>query len=238
MNLLNKIETLGVLPVIKIDNAEDAPQLGNALLQGGIPAAEITFRTGAAEESIRRMAQAFPELLIGAGTVLLIGAGTVLTIEQCDRAVAAGARFIVSPGYDDNLVTYCLEKNILILPGCATPSDISKAYVAGLKAVKFFPAEQSGGLSYLKAVAPVYPKLRFMPTGGVNAGNLNAYLAFDNALACGGSRRVREDMISAKFAVAASCLRHPVEEDCSRGRSHYQKSFYSRVMRVVIANVS
>ena len=107
MNLLNKIETLGVLPVIKIDNAEDAPQLGNALLQGGIPAAGITFRTGAAEESIRRMAQAFPELRIGAGTVL--------TIEQCDRAVAAGARFIVSPGYDDNLVTYCIVSASLSL---------------------------------------------------------------------------------------------------------------------------
>lgn len=189
MDLLKKIEMLGVLPVIKIDRVEDAQPLGAALIKGGLPAAEITFRTDAAEEAIRCMTTAYPELLVGAGTVL--------TIDQCDRAIGAGAKFIVSPGYDERLVDYCVKKGILILPGCSSPSDISKASVAGLEVVKFFPAEQSGGLSYLKAVAPVYPKLRFMPTGGVNAGNLNTYLSFDKILACGGSWMVKGDMIAA-----------------------------------------
>lgn len=188
MDLLKQIELLGVLPVIKIDRAQDAVPLGKALIDGGIPAAEVTFRTDAAEEAIGLMSKTYPQLLVGAGTVL--------TIDQCDRAIAAGAKFIVSPSYDDALVAHCQKKNILVLPGCATPSDISKAYVAGLEVVKFFPAEQNGGLAYLKAVAPVYPKLRFMPTGGVNAGNLNSYLGFEKVLACGGSWMVPGDKIT------------------------------------------
>lgn len=187
-DLLKKIENIGIVPVIKIDNAEDAVPLGKALAKGGIPVAEVTFRTAAGEEAIRRMSAECPEILVGAGTVL--------NIEQCDRALAAGAKFIVCPGYDEALVAYCQQKNVLILPGCACPSDVSKAYNAGLEVIKFFPAEQSGGINFLKAIAPVYPKLRFMPTGGISAGNLNSYLSFDKIIACGGSWMVKADMIA------------------------------------------
>ncbi len=184
-----QIEQLGIVPVIKIDDAEKAVPLAQALVRGGIPAAEVTFRTAAGEESIRRMAAACPEILVGAGTVL--------TIDQCDRAIAAGAKFIVCPGYDEALVAHCQARGILILPGCACPSDISKAVNAGLEIIKFFPAEQSGGITFLKAVAPVYPKLRFMPTGGINAKNLQTYLSFDRIVACGGSWMVRGDLMDA-----------------------------------------
>lgn len=194
-----QIEQLGVVPVIKIDDASKAAALGRALVKGGIPAAEITFRTAAGEEAIRRMAQECPEILVGAGTVL--------TIEQCDRAIAAGAQFIVSPGYDEALVRHCQEKGIFIFPGCTTPSDISRAVNAGLKIIKFFPAEQSGGVGFLKAVAPVYPGLRFMPTGGVSAKNLNEYLSFDRIVACGGSWMVKGELIDGECwdEIAALC---------------------------------
>ncbi len=186
-NIAMQIEQLGVVPVIKIDDASKAVALGNALVRGGIPAAEITFRTQAGEEAIALMASQCPDVLVGAGTIL--------TIAQCDRAIAAGAQFIVSPGYDEALVAHCQKKGVLILPGCTTPSDISKAVNAGLEIIKFFPAEQSGGVAYLKAIAPVYPKLRFMPTGGINAKNLCDYLSFDKIVACGGSWMVNSDLL-------------------------------------------
>lgn len=185
--IAKQIEQLGIVPVIKIDDAEKAVPLAHALIRGGIPAAEITFRTAAGEAAIRRMAAECPDILVGAGTVL--------TIDQCDRAIAAGAKFIVCPGYDETLVAHCQSRGVLILPGCACPSDISKAANAGLEIIKFFPAEQSGGVAYLKAVAPVYPKLRFMPTGGINAKNLNDYLSFDRTISCGGSWMVKEDLV-------------------------------------------
>lgn len=186
--IIERIEQIGIVPVIKIDDAANAVPLAKALVAGGIPAAEVTFRTAAGEAAIRAIASECPEILVGAGTVL--------NIEQCDRAIAAGAKFIVCPGYDEKLVAHCQEKNILILPGCASPSDISKAVNAGLSVIKFFPAEQNGGVAYLKAVAPVYPGLRFMPTGGVSEKNLNQYLSFDRIVACGGSWMVGGGLIA------------------------------------------
>ena len=151
--------------------------------------AEVTFRTAAAEESIRRMTEAFPQMLVGAGTVL--------TKEQVDAAAAAGAKFIVSPGFDPEIVDYCLAREIPVLPGCATPSEVAQAVKRGMEVVKFFPAEQAGGLPMIKAMAAPYHQLRFMPTGGINPENLKDYLAFDKILCCGGSWMVKGDMIKA-----------------------------------------
>ncbi len=137
--LLTRVEKLGVVPVVVLNDAKDAKPLAKALCDGGLPCAEVTFRTEAAEESIRIMANEFPEMLIGAGTVL--------TTEQVDRAVNAGAKFIVSPGFDPEVVDYCIQKDILVLPGCITPSEVAQAVKRGLKVVKFFPAEQFGGIS-------------------------------------------------------------------------------------------
>ena len=187
--LLQKVEELGVVPVVVLNDAKDAAPLAKALCEGGLPCAEVTFRTDAAEESIRIMAQEFPQMLIGAGTVL--------TTEQVDRAVAAGAKFIVSPGFDPEIVDYCLSKDILILPGCITPSEIAQAVKRGLKVIKFFPAEQFGGIDTIKALAAPYTNMRFMPTGGISAKNLPDYLSFKKIVACGGSWMVKGDMIAA-----------------------------------------
>ena len=187
--LLQKVEELGVVPVVVLNDAKDAAPLAKALCEGGLPCAEVTFRTDAAEESIRIMAQEFPQMLIGAGTVL--------TTEQVDRAVAAGAKFIVSPGFDPEIVDYCLSKDILILPGCITPSEIAQAVKRGLKVIKFFPAEQFGGIDTIKALAAPYTNMRFMPTGGISAKNLPDYLSFKKFVACGGSWMVKGDMIAA-----------------------------------------
>ena len=179
--------SIGVIPVIAIDDAEKGVPLARALLAGGLPAAEVTFRTAAGEEAIRRIAAEVPEVLVGAGTVL--------NLEQCDRALAAGAKFIVSPGYNEALVAHCQEKGVLVLPGCVNASDMTRAANAGLEYVKFFPAEQSGGVSGIKALAPVFPKLNFMPTGGVNTKNLMDYLGYDRIFACGGTWMVKKDLI-------------------------------------------
>jgi len=187
--ILEQIGKVGIVPVIKIDDVEKAVPLAKALIAGGIPCAEITFRTAQGEESIRR--------ITAAGLDILVGAGTVLTTEQVDRAVDAGAKFIVSPGFNPKVVAYCVEKGIPITPGCSGPSDIERALEFGLEAVKFFPAEQSGGLDYIKAVAAPYTTMRFMPTGGINAANITKYLAFDKILACGGSWMVSADLIGA-----------------------------------------
>lgn len=176
-----------VVPVVVLNDAKDALPLAEALVKGGLPCAEVTFRTDAAEESIRQMSSRYPEMLVGAGTVL--------TVAQVDRAVAAGAKFIVSPGFDPEIVDYCLEKSIPVFPGCITPSEVAQAVKRGLKVVKFFPAEQAGGLSMLKAMAAPYTMLRFMPTGGIHAKNLKDYLSFDKILCCGGSWMVKDDMI-------------------------------------------
>lgn len=186
--VLEQIGKVGIVPVIKIDDVEKAVPLANALLAGGIPCAEVTFRTAQGEEAIRRITAGQPNVLVGAGTVL--------TTEQVDRAVDAGAKFIVSPGLNPKIVAYCMEKGIPITPGCANPSDIEQALEFGLDVVKFFPAEQAGGLDYIKAVSAPYPNLKFMPTGGINAGNIGNYLAFDKILACGGSWMVGADLIN------------------------------------------
>lgn len=179
-----------VVPVVVLDDAEDAAPLAEALIKGGLPCAEVTFRTEAAEESIRIMNKKYPDMLVGAGTVL--------TTEQVDRAVAAGAKFIVSPGFDPEIVDYCMEKNIPVFPGCVSPSEVAQAVKRGLKVVKFFPAEQAGGLAMLKAMAAPYTMLKFMPTGGINTKNLKEYLGFSKILCCGGSWMVKGDMIKNK----------------------------------------
>lgn len=179
-----------VVPVVVLDDAEDAAPLAEALVKGGLPCAEVTFRTETAEESIRIMSEKYPEMLVGAGTVL--------TTEQVDRAVATGAKFIVSPGFDPEIVDYCMEKNIPVFPGCVSPSEVAQAVKRGLKVVKFFPAEQAGGLAMLKAMAAPYTMLKFMPTGGINTKNLKEYLGFSKILCCGGSWMVKGDMIKNK----------------------------------------
>ena len=186
--ILKKLSEVGLVPVIKIDDVEKAVPLANALMAGGLPCAEITFRTAQGEEAIRRITAECPDMLVGAGTVL--------TTEQVDRAIAAGAKFIVSPGLNPKVVAYCVEKGVPITPGCANPSDVEAALELGLDVVKFFPAEQAGGLAYIKAISAPYPNLRFMPTGGINAQNLGSYLAFDKVLCCGGSWMVSADLIN------------------------------------------
>lgn len=184
--VLQRVYEIGIIPVIAIEDANKAVPLAKALTEGGLPAAEVTFRTAAGEEAIRQIAQNCPDVLVGAGTVL--------NIDQCDRAIAAGAKFIVSPGYNETVVNYCIEKGVPVLPGCVNASDMTKAVNAGLKTVKFFPAEQSGGIGFLKSLAPVFP-LNFMPTGGVNTKNLMDYLGFDRIVACGGTWMVKKDLI-------------------------------------------
>ena len=180
-----KIAGFGVVPVVVLEDVKDAAPLAKALVEGGLPCAEVTFRTAAAEESIRVMTTEYPDMFVGAGTVL--------TIEQVDRAVAAGAKFIVSPGFDPEIVDYCLEKEIPVFPGCITPSEVAQAVKRGLKVVKFFPAEQFGGVATIKAMAAPYVGLKFMPTGGVSAKNLESYLSCDKIIACGGSWMVKGD---------------------------------------------
>ena len=184
-----KIAELGVVPVVVLEDAKDAAPLAKALVEGGLPCAEVTFRTAAAEESIKLMTAEYPDMFVGAGTVL--------TIDQVDRSVAAGARFTVSPGFDPEIVDYCLEKEIPVFPGCITPSEVAQAVKRGLKVVKFFPAEQFGGVATIKAMAAPYVGLKFMPTGGVNAKNLESYLGCDKIIACGGSWMVKGDLVKA-----------------------------------------
>ncbi len=179
----------GVVPVVVLNDAKDALPLAEALMEGGLACAEVTFRTDAAEESIRQMSEKYPEMLVGAGTVL--------TVEQVDRAVAAGAKFIVSPGFDPEIVDYCIGKNIPVFPGCITPSEVAQAVKRGLKVVKFFPAEQAGGVAMIKAMAAPYTMVKFMPTGGINTKNLRSYLECDKILCCGGSWMVKGDLIKA-----------------------------------------
>jgi 2-dehydro-3-deoxyphosphogluconate aldolase/(4S)-4-hydroxy-2-oxoglutarate aldolase len=185
---LEKIGELGLVPVVKIEKAEDALPLGKALLDGGLPIAEITFRTSAAEESIKVLNKELPDLLIGAGTVL--------TVEQVKKATSAGAQFIVSPGFNPKVVDYCLENNILITPGLNNPTQIEMALERGIQVVKFFPAEPSGGLLLLTSMSAPYSGIKFIPTGGVNPNNLTAYLANQKVHACGGSWMVKPDLIS------------------------------------------
>ena len=185
-----KISQFGLVPVVVLEEEKDALPLAKALVEGGLPVAEVTFRTAAAEASIKKMCEAYPDMVVGAGTVL--------SVEQVEKAVAAGAKFIVSPGYDEEIVNYCLEKDIPIYPGAITPSDLSKAVKKGLTVVKFFPAEQYGGVNTIKALAAPFTMVKFMPTGGVNANNLKDYLSCNKIVACGGSWMVKGDLIKAQ----------------------------------------
>ena len=187
--VLEQIQEIGIVPVVVLNDAKDAEPLAKALCDGGLACAEVTFRTAAAEESIRIMSEKFPDMLVGAGTVL--------TTEQVDRAVAAGAKFIVSPGLNPRIVKYCVDKGILITPGCANPSDIEQALEQVIEVVKFFPAEAAGGLKMIKAMAAPYVGVKFMPTGGINQNNVREYLAYDRILACGGSWMVKSDLVDA-----------------------------------------
>ena len=187
--VLTKIGKIGIVPVVALDRAEDALPLGKALMIGGIPCAEVTFRTAAAKESISIMTSNFPDMLVGAGTVL--------TCKQVDEAVAAGAKFIVSPGLNPEVVKYCVDKGIPVTPGVATPSEVEQAIGLGLDVVKFFPAEAAGGLPMIKAMSAPYTSMKFMPTGGINKDNIATYLAFNKVLACGGSFMVDKKLIAA-----------------------------------------
>ncbi len=187
---LEQIEKLGLVPVVVLEDAADALPLAKALCEGGLPCAEVTFRTGAAAEAISLMTTHFPEMLVGAGTVL--------TTEQVDRAMEAGAKFIVSPGFNRRIVEYCQSKGIPVTPGCSSPSDIEQALECGLDVVKFFPAEALGGLTMIKAMAAPYVGVKFMPTGGIDARNLGEYLSYNRILACGGSWMVKSSLVEEK----------------------------------------
>ena len=187
--VFERINKLGIVPVIKIEDSKDALPLGKALVNGDLPIAEITFRTIAAEESIKTLTDNLPEILVGAGTVL--------TVDQAKKAVAAGAKFIVSPGFNSNIVDYCLENNIVVTPGVNSPTQIEMALEKGLEIVKFFPAEASGGLAALKAMSAPYTMIKFIPTGGINPANLLSYLTHPSVYACGGSWMVKPELISA-----------------------------------------
>ena len=184
---LQRISQIGFVPLVVLDDPEDALPLAKALQAGGIPVAEVTFRTDAAEESIRIMSEKFPEMLVGAGTVL--------TTEQADRAVKAGAKFIVSPGLNPEVVKWCQAHEVPVIPGIVTPTEMEQAIGLGLTMVKFFPAEPAGGLKYIRAIAAPYTMMKFMPTGGINPQNVREYLAYDRIAACGGSWMVKNTMI-------------------------------------------
>ena len=186
--LQTRISEIGVVPVIKLNHPQrDAVPLAKALYAGGVPVAEVTFRAAGADEAIRLMREAVPDMIVGAGTVL--------TTEQVDRALAAGAQFIVTPGMDPELVAYCQKLGVQIFPGCTTPTDYHTAYKFGLEVLKFFPAEQSGGLAKIKAMSAPFPMFKVMPTGGVSLKNLKEYLSCPVIAACGGSYMVTADLI-------------------------------------------
>ena len=185
-NVLEKIERYKIVPVVTIQKIEDAAGMLDGLIKGGLPVAEICFRTDCAEEAIKLAAKKYPEMLIGAGTVI--------NGEQCERAIAAGAKFIVSPGFSEEVAKVCREKDIPYLPGVVSPAEIMKAISFGLTYLKFFPAGNFGGLNAIKALSAAFPQVKFMPTGGVNAENMNEYLSFPKIFACGGSWMMKGDI--------------------------------------------
>ena len=188
MDILNRISEIGVVPVIKLDNPKAHAQLlAKALSKGGLPIAEVTFRVDDADLTIKLMKEAEPEMIVGAGTVL--------TTNQVDKAILAGAEFIVSPGLNPKIVEYCQSKNILILPGCVTPTEIAMALELGLTNLKFFPAAQYGGIKTINALCAPYNMIKFMPTGGITLENLEEYLSNKNVIACGGSYMVNDTLI-------------------------------------------
>ncbi|MBR5953709.1 MAG: bifunctional 4-hydroxy-2-oxoglutarate aldolase/2-dehydro-3-deoxy-phosphogluconate aldolase [Pseudobutyrivibrio sp.] len=210
-DLKKRFEEIGIIPVVVLEDAKDAHALGEALMKGGLPAAEVTFRTEAAEEVIRILSKDFPGMLVGAGTVL--------TCEQADRAVAAGAKFIVAPGFNPTVVKHCLEKGYPVTPGVQTPGEMEQAMELGLDFVKFFPAEPAGGLPMIKAVAAPYSKLRFMPTGGINKENVKDYLAYKKIVACGGTWMVKGDLIASGDFAKIEELTHEAAEIVKEARA-------------------
>jgi 2-dehydro-3-deoxyphosphogluconate aldolase / (4S)-4-hydroxy-2-oxoglutarate aldolase len=199
-----QLQQFKILPIITIDEAEKALDLADALVAGGLSCGEVTFRTPAAGEALRRIAAERPNILIGAGTVL--------TPEQAAGAKNAGARFVLSPGLNKRVVAWCQDHDLPIFPGVATPTDIEMALEQGLEVVKFFPAEQIGGVAYLRAVSAPFPALQFMPTGGINAKNVAEYLAFDRVVSCGGSWMAPQSWIAAgAFDRIRDAVRESVE---------------------------
>jgi len=202
--IFERIGQYRLVPVVKIENANDAKALGEALLAGGLPLAEITFRTDAAEEAIRILTQEFPQMLIGAGTVL--------TTENVDRAAAAGAKFIVAPGFNPRVVDHCLRLELPVIPGINSPTQIEMGLERGLSVLKYFPAEASGGMKLLKAMAAPYGNVQFVPTGGIDAGNLLSYLAYRRVIACGGTWFVKDELIgSGQFSEITRLTRQAVD---------------------------
>lgn len=187
--ITQQVEQLGVFPIVVIDDPDQVVPLGHALIEGGLPCVEFTFRTQAAAASIERFSANFPEVLLGAGTVL--------TREQARQALDAGARFVVTPGMNPLVVDYCLEIGLTIFPGVCTPTDVENALARGLSVLKFFPAEAIGGVSYLRALGGPFRQVRFIPTGGIHSSNLALYLSLSNVIACGGSWMVKQDLIRA-----------------------------------------
>ena len=190
MDIFKLIEEARIVPVIVIEDEKDALPLAEALRNGGMNIAEVTFRTDAAKASIDKISATYPDMLVGAGTVLTIG--------QVDEAVKAGAKFIVTPGSNPKVIEHCVKNNITIIPGCANPSNVELALENGLNVVKFFPAEQAGGINYIKAISAPYGNVRFMPTGGINPQNVGNYLKEKCIIACGGSWMVKKDLIANK----------------------------------------
>jgi 2-dehydro-3-deoxyphosphogluconate aldolase/(4S)-4-hydroxy-2-oxoglutarate aldolase len=186
--ILKRLGEFGIIPVVKIENASDAVSLGKALIAGDLPVAEVTFRTSAAEEAIKILTRELPELLVGAGTVL--------SVEQAEKALGAGAKFIVSPGFDPKVVDFCVDKGVAVTPGAVTPSEIQAALERGLEILKLFPAGASGGLDYLKAVSAPFGGVSFIPTGGVDQTNLREYLSFNRVFAVGGTWIAKDAAIS------------------------------------------
>lgn len=212
MDIYKKIYNFGIVPVVALDYLEDAIPLAQALCTGGLEVVEITYRTPCAKDAIVDIQQAFPNMLIGAGTIL--------TKEQAKSAYEAGAQFIVTPGFNEEVVEYCLIEKIPIIPGCSSASDIEKALHLGIEIVKFFPAEASGGLASIKALSAPYSMMQFMPTGGINEDNMNEYLKFDKVLACGGSWMVNSKLIN----------QHEFEKICKLTRTAILKMLQLQIL--------
>src|SRR5215475_7695211 len=189
MKIVERVREIGIVPVVSIPKLEYALPLAEALLEGGLPCAEITFRTAAAAEAIEQIRSRFPEIFLGAGTVL--------TTEQAETAIDAGAEYIVSPGTNLAVVDYCLAKGVTIFPGVCTPTEIEMALSKGVDVLKFFPAEPMGGVKFLQAICAPYRNIRFIPTGGIDTKNIGQYLALPQVVACGGSWMVKPELFEA-----------------------------------------
>lgn len=188
IKMVEQIKALRLVPVVKLNHVSEAEPLADALIRGGLPVAEVTFRTDAAEESISLLNKKYPDMCVGAGTVV--------NVEQAKRAVNAGAKFLVSPGTNRKVIEFAIESDVPVFPGTCTPSEIMTVMEYGLPVVKFFPAKQYGGVDTIKSLAAPFPGMLFMPTGGINAENVMSYLAFNKIIACGGSWMVKGELIS------------------------------------------